>query len=338
MACTFHLITDNLVQYPKPVLTVCGELDGQITLSAIVKHAGEVHAMKDELGDYFVNAIKPVIIVPGMNHAQFSHCIPNRERGDLDALIPNEEAKRLIIELISSFLTLHGSKEPNDEALSVLTDAVSQTAERYGTFWAAVEDQSRGVKQMQLELASVKDDLHIGVVEHEYKDNFIYSKPSIHLPSKHITINTYFSSAGKFNILKNLWVKMKSKEAISIAFKVQEGDHTPHEKVSMGAFFNEKAFMEALALVPDDTRRRFEEHGKKLRFVEDLVIRTSAQEWIDSDLIFKQAEDGSGYMDVQSTALISPVQGMPERFAGMHYLKLLTVARAMEWIFMDCYR
>ena len=174
LACTFHSIPDNLVQYPKPVLTVCGELDGQITLSGIVKHAGEVYSMKEELGDYFVNAIKPVIIVPGMNHAQFSHCIPKREREDLDDLIPNEKAKRLIKELLSSFITLHGSNEPNHEVLSVLTDGVRQTAERHGTFWAAIKDQSRGVKQMQLELASLEEDLHIGIVSHEYKQSYFH--------------------------------------------------------------------------------------------------------------------------------------------------------------------
>lgn len=337
----FHTCPDNLVQYPKPVLTLCGELDGQITLAAIVKHAGEVYAVKDELGDYFVNAVKPVVIVPGMNHAQFSHCIPNKARGDLDALISPEQARVVSADIMSSFLTVHMNRANSDAstgALAVLTEAVRQTHELYKTFWEAIEEPGRDVKHMQLELAALPGlaESNIGVVQHDYQDNFVYSKPSISLLSRHITIHTYLPPGRKYNIINSIWVKMKSREAVAVAF--ENSKQKPEEPLFIGASFNERTFSLALALVPEATRRRFEQQGKKLRFIEDVVVKSSAQDWIDSDLIMKPAEDGSGYVDVQSTAIISPVQGVSERFAGMHYLKLLTVARAMEWIFMDCFR
>lgn len=336
----FHSNPDNLVQYPKPVLTMSGALDAQITNAAIVKHAGDVFEMKDELGDFFVYGVKPVILVPGMNHAQFSHGIPNKERGDFDAEISIEQARDVSSSLLSSFIMLHmcsTAEKMASPSLAVLREAVSQTHERYKVFWEAMREPGRDAKKMQLDLAALPSltERNIGVVQHDFKDNFIYSKPSIDANLQRININTFLSPVGKYNLLSNIWVKCKSHEGVAAVLNV---DKVQQEPLSIGAYFNERTFADALAQVPEVVKRKYEERGKKLRFVEDLVIKSSAQDWINSDLILKPADDGTQFVDVQSTALISPVQGYPDRFAGMHYLKLLTAARALSWIFEDGFR
>lgn len=334
----FHSNPDNLVQYPKPVLTVSGALDAQITNAALVKHAGDVLEMKDELGDFFVYGVKPVILVQGMNHAQFSHGIPNKERGDFEAEISIEQARDVCSNLLSAFIMLHlsGSAEKT-ASLAVLKEAVSQTHERYKVFWEAMREPGKYAKRFQLDLAALPNltESNIGVVQHDYKDNFIYSKPSIDANLQQISINTYLSQIGKYNLLSNVWVKCKSREAIAAALK---GEKVQQNLVCMGAHFNERTFVEALAQVPEAVRKKYEERGKKLRFVDDLVIKSSAQDWINSDLIIKPAADGTEVVDVQSTTMITPVEGFPERFAGMHYLKLLTAAKAFSWIYEDCFR
>ncbi|MCO5574289.1 hypothetical protein L7F22_028071 [Adiantum nelumboides] len=336
----YHSNPDNLVQYPKPVLTLSGALDAQITNAAIVKHAGEVFDMKDELGEFFVYGVKPVILVPGMNHAQFSHGIPNKERGDFDAEISIEQARDVCSSLLSSFITLHmcGQDEQlASSALAVLREAVCETHQRYQVFWEAMWEPGKDAKKFQLDMAGIPalKESKIGVVQHEYKDNFIYSKPSIDTQAGRIIINIYFSPLGKYNLLSNVWVKCKSREAITAAFSSDKIDEEP---LSVGSYINQRTFTQALARVPQVVRQKFEQRGKKLRFLEDMVIKSSSQEWIDSDLIIKPAEDGTQYVDVQSTALISPLKGMPARFAGMHYLKLLTAARALSWIYEDAFR
>ncbi|KAI5057251.1 hypothetical protein GOP47_0027266 [Adiantum capillus-veneris] len=340
MGSCFHSNPDNLVQYPKPVLTLCGALDAQITNAAIVKHAGEVFAMKEELGEFFVYGVKPVILVAGMNHAQFSHGNPNKERGDFDAEISIEQARDVSSSLISSFITLHMCSQDEhlaSSALTILRGAVCETHQRYQVFWEAMGEPGRDAKRVQLDMAAIPalKESQIGVMQHVYKDNFIYSKPSIDVQEGRIIINTYLSPQGKYNLLSNIWVKCKSREAVIAAF---DSDKKDEEPLFIGTYINERTFTEALELVPEAVRQKFEQRGKKLRFLEDMVIKSSAQEWIDSDLIIKPAEDGSQYVNVQSTALIAPLKGMPARFSGMHYLKLLTAARALSWIYEDSFR
>ncbi|KAH7331037.1 hypothetical protein KP509_20G012800 [Ceratopteris richardii] len=340
MGSCFHSNPDNLMQYPKPVLTLNGSLDAQLTNAATVKHAGEIFAVKDELGEFFVYGIKPVIMIQGMNHAQFSHGIPNKERGDFDSEISIEQARDIASLYISSFITLHmcGQDEKMvSSALAVLKAAVIQTQQIYQVFWEAMADPGKDVKTVQLHIAALPTltEKNIGVVGHDYKDNFIYSKPSIDMQAERVTINTYVSVLGKYNLMSNIWVKCKSREAISAAF--DDGGET-EEPLSVGKSLNERTFAQALALVPESVRQKFEQRGKKLRFLDDKLFTQSAQDWIDSDLMVKPTEDGTEFVDIQSTVLISPFKGMPARFAGMHYLKLLTTARALNWIYEDAFR
>jgi len=162
----------------------------------------------------------------------------------------------------------------------------------------------------------------------------VYSKPWIDIKMKRIFVQVYLSSADKFGIIKNIWIKMKSYEAIQSIFQKSESQ----SKNVSAADLNADTFHRALSLTPEVFRRKFYECGKKLRFIEDLVVKSSGQDWIDSDVIMKPAEDGLDFVDVQSTVIITPVSGVASRFAGMHYMKILSVAKCMEWIMLDSFQ
>eukprot|EP01018_Ginkgo_biloba_P030909 Gb_14647 [translate_table: standard] len=337
MGSFFHSNPDNLAQYPKPVLTLGAELDGQLRLAGMAKHAGEIYMTEPEMGDFNTYTIKPVVVIPGMNHAQFSHGIPNKERGDLDADISIEDARSQVGELIASFITLHvrGQEEAMQLALENLSKCVQKTHGLYRTFWEAIENQEIQAKVWQLQVAGLSDltEDNITVIKHNYLDNFVYSKPWIDVTMKRIFVQLYSSPVDNYGLIKNIWIKMKSSEAVHKF--MGKFDNEP-ANVS-AAEFNAKTFDQALSLVPEASRRKFYERGKKLRFIKDLV-KTSGQDWTDSDVIMKPAQDGSDFVDVQSTVVITPVSGIAFRFAGMHYMKLVSVARCMEWIMLDSFR
>jgi hypothetical protein len=338
MGCFFDTNSDNLAQYPKPVLSLGGGLDGQLKLAGMANLACEIYIIEPEMGDFNTNAIKPVIIIPGMNHAQFSHGIPNKERGDLDADISIEQARSQAAEFISSFLTVHikGQAETRELAFENLRKGVKKTHDLYKTFWEAIQNQEMQAKFWQLQIAGLQEltEENVVVIKHDYLDNFVYSKPWIDIKMKRIFVQVYLSSADKFGIVKNIWIKMKSYEAIQSIFQKSESQ----SKNVSAADLNADTFHRALSLTPEVFRRKFYECGKKLRFIEDLVVKSSGQDWIDSDVIMKPAEDGLDFVDVQSTVIITPISGVASRFAGMHYMKILSVAKCMEWIMLDSFQ
>lgn len=338
MGSFFDIKSDNLAQYPKPVLSLAGGLDGQLKLAAMAKLAGEIYRIEPEMGDFNTHAVKPVIIIPGMNHAQFSHGIPNKSRGDLEADISIEQARSQTAEFIASFLTVHieGRAETRQLAFENLRKGVKKTHGLYNTFWEAIHNQEMQAKFWQLQIAGLQEltEEDVVVIKHDYLDNFVYSKPWIDIKMKRIFVQVYLSSADKFGIVKNIWIKMKSYDAIQSIF----GKSESQSKNVSAADLNADTFHRALSLTPEVCRRKFNECGKKLRFIEDLVVKSSGQDWIDSDVIMKPAEDGSDFVDVQSSVIITPVSGVASRFAGMHYMKILSVAKCMEWIMLDSFQ
>ncbi|GLJ53817.1 hypothetical protein SUGI_1148730 [Cryptomeria japonica] len=287
MGSFFHTNPDNLAQYPKPVLSLGGGLDGQLRVAGIAKHA---------------------------------------------------DARAQTAECIVSFLTLHVKAEDETKQLALenLSKCVKRTHVLYKTFWEAVENQERQAKYWQLQVAGLEElkEENVVVIKHDYMDNFVYSKPWIDAKEKRIFVQLYSSPADKFGIVKNIWIKMKSSDAIHQLL----GKSAKKSKIVRAADINAETFHEALSLTPEVSRRKFYESGKKLRFIEDCIVMTSGQDWVDSDVTMKPAEDGSDIVDVQSTVIITPVQGIASRFAGMHYMKLLSVARCMEWILLDSFR
>ena len=205
MGSFFDFYSDILSQYPKPVLSLSGRLDGQLKLARMANLA------EPDMRDVNTYAVKPVIIIPGMNHAQFSHGIPNKERGDLDADISIEQARSQTAEFIASFLTVHikGQVGTRQLAFENLTNGVKKTHGLYKTFWEAIENQVLQAKSWQIQIAGLQEltEENVVVIKHDYLDNFVYSKTWIDI--KRIFVQIYLFYADKFGIFKDIWIKMK---------------------------------------------------------------------------------------------------------------------------------
>lgn len=183
MASCFYPKEDNLAQHPKPVLTLGGGRDGQLPPSVISKHSAEVVATEPDLGPHNTYAVKPVIIIPGMNHAQFCDGQPNLERGDLPAAISLGDAQDRVGELVAAFLAVQsqGSTETGARGLETLTKAVEDTHRRYKALWEALANQAGEAAAHQLHVASPSSLAleNVTVVQHDFADNFVISKPWI---------------------------------------------------------------------------------------------------------------------------------------------------------------
>ncbi|CAI5537257.1 unnamed protein product, partial [Closterium sp. Naga37s-1] len=129
----------------------------------------------------------------------------------------------------------------------------------------------------------------------------------------------------------------------------------PMEVRHVAASINEAAMQRALEMVHPHARERYERDGKKVVFGEDRIV--PIDQWIKSDVewSFKEGMEGDkgddkeggvigerGVVVVRSPVLITADEILPVelkgRFGGMHYVKVITVARAMQWIMLDAFR
>lgn len=105
---------------------------------------------------------------------------------------------------------------------------------------------------------------------------------------------------------------------------------------------NEKALKWALVNSAPKYRERFLSYGQRMEFIEDYHFPVAIGPlWINSRLRLKekQLEDGEWVLEVQSISMRTEIDSWINRLhpdsGGQHYCKLLSPARAMEWIYTD---
>jgi hypothetical protein len=136
-----------------------------------------------------------------------------------------------------------------------------------------------------------------------------------------------------------LKTKMKSREAVweAAGFGKQDTDKTD-KNMSMCRAINQQAWDWALGHADSAVRADFEKNGEPFVMVDDKAapIGVTGPQWIKDELVYTRS---SGTVEVQSWQFVvgNTNQGdVPWFFpVGMHYCKLLSPARAMEWIYTD---
>lgn len=121
------------------------------------------------------------------------------------------------------------------------------------------------------------------------------------------------------------------------------------DKVSdMCKKINQAAFDWALNNAEPSVKSRFESSGEPMVMVDDVeqTFGIHGPEWIQDELVFKRTSDSNSptksRIEVQSWKFVvgnANHGNVPWLVpAGMHYCKLLSPARAMEWIYTDSMR
>jgi len=137
--------------------------------------------------------------------------------------------------------------------------------------------------------------------------------------------------------------KMKSRQAVWEAAGLGDQDQKKTDNnMTMCKAINQRAYDWALANAETSVRARFEKDGEAFVMVDDKVatIGITGPEWIKDELVYTRAKTASGsQVEIQSWQfVVGNTNGgsVPWFFpVGMHYCKLLSPARAMEWIYTD---
>lgn len=142
--------------------------------------------------------------------------------------------------------------------------------------------------------------------------------------------------------------KLKSVEAIWDAAKVPGASSKLDDNYTACAAINQAALDWALANAEKTVVDKYLKQGEPLVIVDDkkATIGATGPEWIKDELVFTRVTDAKSpsgsHVEVQSWMFVvgNTNQGKVPWFfpAGMHYCKLLSPARAMEWIYTDSHR
>ena len=342
--------TTKLQDYPLPVLTLAAELDG---VTRITRVAEEYAKLKQELKTSFLALYKtPVILIEGGNHAQFASgkmpILP--EERDLTPDLKEEEAHGQIANYVYSFLAANFATSPilKDTAYAELEAAFLKSNNKFQPFLDMKDlDEKDGFSQWTV-LAQehfAQEFAHQVQIENEIGNEmwFFRSSPSIRVDKGRVIVNTTTlldyeeRSASKKSVMESpieVNMKLKSKDAIWMAVVKQNNSaHMDGPKDSLKRepntckSLNELALEIALTRSSPAARDRYKTRGRPMIFEDDNVVSFGFL-WALTPLNTRKDADG---LHVKAIARVTPA-------SGLHYCKVITPYRAMEWINIDSLR
>jgi hypothetical protein len=135
-----------------------------------------------------------------------------------------------------------------------------------------------------------------------------------------------------------LRTKMKSRKIIweAAGLGKQSGD-VDKKNMTLCKRANQMAWDWALTNADSDVRARFEKAGEPFVMVDDVEapIGLTGPTWIKKEL--KYTRTAKNTIEIQSWTFVVPESPIKSKYlpTGMHYCKLLSPARCMEWIYTD---
>ena len=136
-----------------------------------------------------------------------------------------------------------------------------------------------------------------------------------------------------------LRTKMKSRKILweAAGLGTQSGD-VDKKNMTICRRANQMAWDWAMDNAAADVAERFKKSGTPFVMVDDVEapIGLTGPTWIKKELLFTPSADKRS-IEVQSWAFVVPESPIKTKYlpTGMHYCKLLSPARAMEWIYTD---
>jgi len=342
----------NLAAFPAPLLALTGELD-----FGPMSHVALLSAQYSQLSPA-EQSLKPVVIVPGMDHSQF--CSPYNVSGDIAPEISNQHALNTTSHVVSAWIntvlavSTHQPADGFRAGVSILRDASAVTAKICGAWLAASAlEASEWCQTSQMALlgtlpAAVRSRVRVeNVITVNSSANFehAHTKYSVDPATKLLSITTiaypYYASVASWNPVHRLTptymgadnVGCKALSADRVAQVLNATSHFPQPTPPVGCdVVNHLAVQKALALLeaywPAGVHR-FQARGRNFTMESDSIAHTGPTWVFFSSLGFKPGADTTP-VAVQSPRLYSSISS--SIFPGNMYCKLLSPAKALEWI------
>lgn len=340
----------DLTNFPKPLLTLNAELDGGLARPGKTAIWYRQHL---EL-DASKKTDKPVIILPKLNHSNF--CPGFDVPGDLYAEVDQSEATKLIGEVVAAFLNLHflASKSKWEEAQILLNEKLDWTREIMTPYLAAQdmertaavtevspEGSSPWCSQAQTIVANLPKELddRLGLLDgfHVSPPELMHCHPSYSAaPGSKLVVTTcshtdYYSdvsNTGSISAAKQVACKMLTRERILQQLNASADSAT----ATTCRDVNLHALSVAQKLAMPQTLQRFETKGRPFCFLDDsMVTGNIGPLWVYQSSL--SLTDSAKCLQVVSPAIVVPLTS--SIYPGNHFCKVLSPARALDWMMSD---
>ena len=369
------LSRENRQKFPIPSLTIGGGRDGLVRLTRVMEayYHQVIHssfAMNETCKK------QPVVVLEKLCHSQFADgtAVDGIKGVDFVPKMFLDDAHTAIAWLITSFIEVHMGSE---KYLQRLINAVEDTGEflrplltafnleGYYYFKPPCYDNppssacTTGCSWTEhamsimagLKKATVRDTdgFHpVSEIRHIHHPEIHNTCPSDQsnctLKVTSVSENIYFKidkyDSGIVNASAiEIQAKLKSRQAAMEAAGYKHVKFNTTDGGSLCGEINQAALSWAVSITDNNTLSDYIQHGQRLVIGEDKGPFNIFPEWEKKSVEFIPSEqDGKPVMVVHSIMMKTSIEYLVPIFAGMHYCKLLSPARAIEWIYIDSRR
>ena len=158
--------------------------------------------------------------------------------------------------------------------------------------------------------------------------------------SENVYFNTDKYDSGVVNASAiEIQAKLKSRQAAMEAVGYKHVKFNTTDGGSLCGDINHAALSWALSITGNNTLTNYIQHGQQMVIGEDKGPFNIFPEWVKRSLEFVPSEQGGRPVVVVHSIMLKTSTEYPiPIFTGMHYCKLLSPARAIEWIYIDSRR
>ena len=358
--------SDHNRPYPLPTFTVGAELDGVCRVSRIMEEFYHLIYTADNIST--ARKRYPVAVMRGMSHLQFASGEPSDtiKKYDLKPEVNDSEAHQTTGSLLGKFvyLTLSNQSIAGEMLVAVetagmffqpLLDAYRLEGSRFykppcnsgpptplcqvGCPWT----EKAVVNMAGLSKVDINDtDTFHPATELFHHPRVFNSCPlpivGCNITTSSVSENIYYREKTDSGLVPNsaceIRAKMKSRQSIMLASGMNHVDFNTTDAGSRCMTINQLVYLWALNHADQGAQMRFKSLGVPIHFGDD---KTSRGLWTYAPLQYKQTQDSSGkdILKVSSIELKTDVNYPIDDLAGVHYCKLLSPAKVMEWIYVD---
>lgn len=356
--------------YPVPTLTVGGELDGLCRVTRIA----EAYFVQVQNASDFNQAVQnmPVVVVTGANHWSFASGTPPAfvQSNDLRAEISSDAAHETIAQVITDFM---GIQMGDGSGLNDLTKMVQTSGQFLAPIVSALQlegfyhfkppcyDNPQTSSCLYGNPWTEKAQVMMGGVNNAtllVTDAFhpVDQINPVHLPNvwnnctgyqSQCVLNVTTVTENVYDLLDGLdtgfshisasemRAKMKSRQAVMEAAGFGNVDFNVTDAPNICSQINQQSYQWAVDNSASNTISRFQQYGLPMIMGNDLGPYNAGPLWIWTSMSYTNSSNG---LVVQAPMMKTPIPYFISFSAGFHYCKLLSPARAVEWIYIDSLR
>jgi hypothetical protein len=358
--------------YPIPTLTIGGELDGVCRVTRIMEEYVHRHIYTKNQTDAITRF--PVAVVRGMTHLQFASGKPSATilEYDLKPEVADTKAQRLVSLVAACFMdTILGNssslvalKEIDQDTFQFMSPLISAYSKE-GSYQLKppCNENPPGpscqvgcpwTSSIMSLMADVKN-VTINDMDSFHPASEIF--PAIHhpkilsdcsLPGPNCTVsmssvsqNIYYEDKTDSGLVPNaaceIRAKLKSRQSVMLAAGYRNVEFNISDAGSRCKTINQHAYDWALNQSDSTTRERFHKYGIPILVGEDQGCFHNGGLWIYLPMKYKLtgSNPDAVVLEVSSIQLKTDVKYPIGMFQGMHFCKLLSPAKIMEWIYVD---